>query len=251
MANSPTVAAVLARLAAIDHGCTRVLGRVCGGPGETHQSSWCRACCARALTAHVRSLTATLDAIRAEVERSTPQPPGGQQVGPRPGLWSMSVSTRRALVRLLGDEALPTQVGEEASAPAPDMFAAYRYHPNCTSATGWCPVCARVQQSTFRAPTPQFRDYEGDVIARPDPSRDARVDASVAYAAGAAAGREFGRGEGAPPSLVALHAKWCATKMALNASLSRVYGGPDEVAAFTAYASASNDLFAWTPKETP
>jgi len=92
----------------------------------------------------------------------------------------------------------------------------------------------------------------GDGFWRNDqPPAGRVVDASVAYAAGAAAGREFGRGEGAPPSLVALHAKWCATKMALNASLSRVYGGPDEVAAFTAYASASNDLFAWTPKETP
>jgi len=85
----------------------------------------------------------------------------------------------------------------------------------------------------------------------PSATRDARVDASVAYAAGASAGREFGRGEGAPPSLVALHAKWCATKMALNASLSRAYGGPDEVVAFAAYASASNDLFAWTPEEAP
>ena len=91
---------------------------------------------------------------------------------------------------------------DERPDPAPDMFAAYRYHPNCTSATGWCPVCARVQQSTFRAPTPQFRDYEGDVIAGPDPFRDARVDASVAYAAGAAAGREFGRGEAAPAPTV-------------------------------------------------
>jgi len=196
----PTLDALIVRLAAFDHSCANThRGWTCGGQ---YPQDWCRACCARALTAHVRSLTATLDAIRAEVERSTPQPPGGQQVGPRPGLWSMSVSTRRALVRLLGDEALPTQVGEEASAPAPDMFAAYRYHPNCTSATGWCPVCARVQQSTFRAPTPQFRDYEGDVIAGPDPFRDARVDASVAYAAGAAAGREFGRGEAAPAPTV-------------------------------------------------
>jgi len=133
------------------------------------------------------------------------------------------------------------------------MFAAYRYHPNCTSATGWCHVCARVQQSTFRAPTPQFRDYEGDVIARPDPSRDARVDASVAYAAGAAAGREFGRGEGAPPSLVALHAAWRASSDVL-AALNEEGGGEDVEAfgeACDRYDADREALHNWTPEETP
>lgn len=76
---------------------------------------------------------------------------------------------------------------------------------------------------------------------------DARVDVSVAYAAGAAAGRAFERAEGAPPSLVVLHEKWCAAKTALNTSLSKEYGGAEEVAAFAAHASARNDLFAWTP----
>jgi len=32
---------------------------------------------------------------------------------------------------------------DERPDPAPDMFAAYHYHPHCASATGWCPVCAR------------------------------------------------------------------------------------------------------------
>jgi len=144
MANSPTIDAILARLAAIDTGCTRVLGRVCGGPGETHPSSWCRACCARALTRHVAALTA-------------------------------------------------------------------------------------------------------------DPFRDARVDASVAYAAGAAAGREFGRGEGAPPSLVALHAAWC-TSLDVLVTLNKEGEHQDVDALYEAcdrHDAARDALLSWTPKETP
>lgn len=120
----PTLDAFIARLAESDLSShTTTVGWICGGPDL---AVWCRACCVRALTRHVATLRddaayhadcrpnrraaeaaqATLDAIRAEVERSTPQPPGGQQVGPRPDLWSMTPTTRRALSRLLGNAAL-------------------------------------------------------------------------------------------------------------------------------------------------
>jgi len=87
----PTLDAFIARLAESDLSShTTTVGWICGGPDL---AVWCRACCVRALTRHVATLRlaaeaaqATLDAIRAEVERSTPQAPGGQQVGPRPGL---------------------------------------------------------------------------------------------------------------------------------------------------------------------
>ena len=118
-----------------------------------------------ALRLAAEAAQATLDAIRAEVERSTPQPPGGQQVGPRPDLWSMSVSTRRALSRLLGNAALTV----------------------------------------------------------------------------------------APPSLVALHEKWCASS-ALVAALNEDGGGEDVEAfgeACDRYDADREALLDWTQKETP
>ena len=82
--------------------------------------------------------------------------------------------------------------------------------------------------------------------------RDARVDASVAYTAGAAAGREFGRGEGAPPSLVALHAAWRASSDVL-AALNEEGGGEDVEAfgeACDRHDAARDALLSWTPEET-
>jgi len=174
MANSPTVDAVLARLAAIDHGCTRALGRVCGGPGETHPSSWCRACCARALMAHVATL---LDDAAYHADC-------------RPNRLAAEAAQARVLE--LEAQVAALTATERATA---DAFIAYRDHPHCTSATGWCHVCASNALAT----------------------------------------------------LVALHAKWCVTRIRARASEPLTAA---RTLLITEAREAEAALLAWT-EETP